>query len=166
MITADVPVFPNNVVDLVRKRLGLVDEDLAVFRRPLRDTDPVQSIGIFGMQWVPVEESYELLGAPQATQPTLQTYMLMIQAYVKDTDEERGLATHSVLTKTIRSILYGDEPLQVGLGSLVISMNNSLERSKRWGIRQSRYFSNELDGDWIYLSTTEFWLETETEKNG
>lgn len=163
MITEKTPVFPNNVVDLLNTRLNLIDDDLRIFRRPLRETDPVQSIGIFAMQWMPQDDSYEFRGFPSASQPTIQSYLIMLQAFIRDADEERGLATHSVLTKTIRSILYGDEPLQVGLSSLVISMNGSSEHSKRWGIRQSRYFSNELDGDWIYLSTTEFWLETETE---
>ena len=163
MISESVPVFPNNVVDLLHKRLSLMDDDLFVIRRPLRETDPQQSIGIFAMQWVPNEESYEFLGVPKATTPTLQTYLIMIQAFIRDADEERGLATHSVLTKMVRSILYRDDPLQVGLSSLVVSMSSSLERAKRWGLRQSRYFSNELNGDWLYLSTTEFWLETETE---
>lgn len=163
MISEEIPVFPNNIVDLVSLRVSMLDPDLFAVKRPLRQTDPAQSVGIFAQQWAPNEQSYEFLGVERASQPTLQTYLIMVQAFVKDTDEVRGLATHSVLSKMIRSMLYRDEPLRVGLSSLAISMHDSLERSKRWGIRQQRFFSNELEGDWIYLSTLEFWLETETE---
>ena len=95
-------------------------------------------------------------------EPTLQQYLITVQAFVKDMDEERGLATHSVLSKMIRSMLYRDDPLRVALGSLSVTTDNSIERTQRWGIRQQRYFSNELSGSWLYLSTLEFWLETET----
>jgi hypothetical protein len=156
-------VFPNNIVDLVQTRTALLDEDLFVIRRPLRTSDPNQAVGIFASQWLPNEESYEMLGGPVGRhEPTLQTYLVTVQAFVKDMDEERGLAVHSVLSKMIRAMLYRDNALRVGLSALLVSMNGSTERTQRWGIRQQRYFSNELSGSWLYLSNLEFWLETET----
>lgn len=163
MINAATPVFPANVVDLISARAAFLDADLFIARRPLRESDPVQAVGIFGSQWYPDEESYEMRGAPAGRhEPTLQNYMIGVQAFVKDMDEERGLAAHSVLSKMIRAMLYRDEPLRVGLAALSVTMSGSTERAKRWGIRSQRFVSNELQGSWLYLSTLEFWLETET----
>ena len=163
MIVEDQNVFPNNVVELVTARTRLLDTDMFVTKRPLRESDPNQSVGVFAAQWLPEEDSYEMVAAPVGRhEPTLQQYIITVQAFVKDMDEERGLATHSVLSKMIRSMLYRDDPLRVALGSLSVTTDNSIERTQRWGIRQQRYFSNELSGSWLYLSTLEFWLETET----
>lgn len=160
---ADGPVFPDNAVSLVKARAALIDPDLFVIGRPLRDSDPVQSVGIFGTQWVPNEESYEMKGAPAGRhEPTVQSYLVTIQGFVKDMDEERGLSVHSILSKKLRSMLYRDDPLRVGLLALSVQMNGSTERAKRFGVRTQRYVSNELNGTWLYLSTLEYWLETET----
>lgn len=99
---------------------------------------------------------------PAPSEPTISTYVIGVQAFVKDFSEERGLARHSVLSKMIRSMLYRDAPLRVGLSALSVTMNDSVERSQRWGIRAQRYLSNEIDGNFLYLSTLEFWLDTET----
>lgn len=163
MITADLSVFPNNIVELIHLRCSYIDSDLFITNRPLRDTDPVQAIGIFAAQWLPNEDSKEMSGGlPGPSEPTIQTYLVSVQSFVKDMDEERGLAVHSVLSKIIRSMLYRDEPLRVGLASLSVDMNGSTERTQRWGVRTQRYFSNEITGNWLYLSTLEFWLDTET----
>jgi hypothetical protein len=163
MISEDTVVFPNNAVNLVALRTGLLDEQIRVFRRPLRESDPQVSAGIIAATWEPDSESMQIMGQPMGrNEPTLQTYLIAVQAFVKDFNEERGLARHSVLSKMIRSMLYRDEPLRVGLSSLSVTMNDSVERARRWGIRSQRFFSNEIDGDFLYLSTLEFWLETET----
>jgi len=167
MITATTPVFPNNVIDITKTRVELLDADLKVFRRPLRDTDPNQSVGIFATQWVPDEESHEMLGnAPGGMgsfhDPSIDRYLCAVQAFVKHMDEEVGLATHSVLSEMLRTMLYRDTALRVGLSSLATELNGVRKRTTRWGISQQRYFSNELTGSFLYLSTLEFWLETET----
>lgn len=163
MISEDLVVFPNNVVNLLATRSLLIDPDVRVFRRPLRESDPQQSIGIIAATWEPDEESLEIRAfLPGHHEPTLQTYLIGIQAFVKDFNEERGLARHSVMSKLIRSMLYRDDPLAVGLRSLSVTMNDSVESTRRWGIRTQRFFSNEIDGDFLYLSTLEFWLDTET----
>lgn len=165
-ITADTPVFPNNVVDILYTRLGMIDPDIFVVRRPLRHTDLAQSIGIFGSMWMPDQESLEIRGIgsgmPGSQEPTLSRYMITIQAFVKDMDEERGLATHSVLSKMILAILYRDQPLRVGLSSLSAEVLGVTEHARRWGITSQRFLNNELgDNEWLYLSTVEFWLDTE-----
>lgn len=162
MFQADENVFPNNIVEIVSMRADFLDPDVVVLKRPLRNTDPVQSIGVFATQWLPNDESKEFLGRERATQPTLSSYRVAIQAFVKDQDEMRGLNTHAAMSRVIRNMLYMDQPLRVALSSLSSTLGTTTESSQRWGISQQRFFSNELSGNWLYLSILEFWLETET----
>lgn len=163
MIVETDPVFPNNVVDLIYTRAASIDVDLERFRRPLRPEDPQQSFGVYAALWTPNEDSIEMRGGINASEPTLNRYTVMVQAFVKDGDEERGLATHSVLSSRVRSMLYRDNPLQVGFGALdwTDPVTQVREKSRRWGIRNQRYMSNEITGSWLHLSSIEFWLETE-----
>lgn len=163
MITDTISVFPNNAISLMKTRLATIDADLFITGRPLRETDPVQAIGVFSESWSPEESSYEMRGLPSGRQePTLQDYLITVMGFVKDMDEERGLAVHAILAKRIRAMLYRDEQLRLGLLALTVTMNGSTERTKRFGIRTQRFVSNELNNSWLYLSTLEFWLETET----
>jgi hypothetical protein len=162
MIVADETQFPNNIVQVVAARSALIDTDLFVIKRPLRNTDPNQSIGVFASTWVPDDESKEMLGSAFAVQPTLSRYQISVQAFVKDMDEIRGLNTHAVLSRMVRSMLYTDNPLRVALSQLQSTLNGATEQSQRWGVSHQRFFANEIGGDWLYLSILEFWLETET----
>lgn len=163
MITEDTLLFPQNVVAVLSNASALLDPDLSIFRRPLRDTDPVQSIGIFAAQWYPQEDSYEMRGGLAGpSEPTIDRYTITIQALVKDADEQRGLAVHSVLGKLVRTMLYRNPALRVGLSSLVTTTGESTERVTRWGVQTQRFHSNEISGSWLYLSTLEFWVETQT----
>lgn len=168
MIKADDAVFPNNIVSLVKVACKLLDDDpdennrVAVFGRPLRESDPVQAIGVFAVQWTGEDESTEMRGTIGGSMPTLQTYRCVIQAFVKDMEEERGLNAHSVLSQMVRRMLYRDQPLAVALTRLTASVSGYTERVNRWGISNQRFISNELSGNWLYLSNLEFWVETET----
>jgi hypothetical protein len=163
VIAVDYTQFPYNAVNLIAARAQTLDADLFVTKRPLRESDPIQSIGVFGQQWMPDEDSYEMRGLPGGVhQPTLSSYLLGIQAFVKDGDEERGAATHGTLSKMVRTMLVNDPTLRVGLRSLSVTTSGSTERTQRFAVRTQRYLSNELSGSWLYLSTIELWLETET----
>lgn len=165
MIEETDAVFPNNVASLLVQRFQYIDEDLVILRRPLRIADPVQSIGIFSSMWAPDAQSMEMraLGSPTPSEPTINRYAFAVQAFIKDMDEERGLATHSVLSKMVLAILYRDQPLRVGLGALESEVMGVRERTLRWGVVAQRFLSNELgESEWLYLSTTEFYLDTET----
>jgi hypothetical protein len=155
-------MFPMNVVKIVSLRSELLDSDLHVFQRPLRATDPNQSIGVIASLWNPDDESKEMLGQAFASQPTLSRYMISVQAFVRDMDKERGLNVHGVLSRMIRSMLYNDAPLRVALSQLSSTLNGVTEVSQRWGISQQRFFVNEIADEWLHLSILEFWLETET----
>lgn len=163
MIDSSTVVFPNNIVSLVNTQAQLLDPDLFVVARPLRESDNIQSVGTYAMEWSPDNDSFEMRGMPVGrSEPTLQYYLINVQGFVKDMDEERGLAVHSILSKRLRSMLYRNDALRVGLLALSVTMDGSTERAKRFGVRRQNYVSNELNGTWLYLSTLEFWLETET----
>lgn len=163
MITPDNTIFPNNAVVLITDRVKLLDTDLAnaVFGRPLRNSDPNQCVGVFGSVWVPDQDSLEMRGFMPTQEPTLGRYIITVQSFVKDMEEERGLNTHNTLSRILRGMLYNDAPLRQSLATLSSTVGNSTERYKRSGVSQQRYFSNELQGQWLYLSILEFWLETE-----
>lgn len=161
MIVASDAVFPNNAVLVIAEHLKTLDADLFVTKRPLRKTDPNQSVGVYATYWSPNEDSYESRGIPSAHEPTLNNYIIGIEAYIKDGDEERGLSAHSVLSSSIRAMLYRDPELLVALRSLIAVTAQSKERLQRFGIRTQRYSSNELQGSFLYLSVLEIWLETE-----
>jgi hypothetical protein len=162
-IVASDAVFPNNIVSMMSSRFALLDPDLFVTNRPLRSTDPVQAVGVFASTWTPNPDSYEIRNAPIGPgEPTLQDYLITVHAYIKDMDQERGLATSSVLSKMLRTMLYHDEPLRIGLTSLQSRSNGTVETLKKWNIRTQRYNSNELQGNWLFLSTMDILAETET----
>ena len=163
MILAVGTDFPYNAVDAMAARFEDIDPELFVIKRPLRESDPIQSIGVFGVQWMPDEDSFEMKGLPAAIhEPTLANYIITVQMMVKDADEERGAGAHATLSKIVRTMLYRDEALRVALRQLSSTVAGSTERTGRFGVRTQRYLSNELSGSWLYLSTIEFWLETET----
>lgn len=167
MIEQDETVFPNNVVKYVALAMGTIDPDVKVFKRALRNVDPQQSIGVFPQTWGPDPSSLEMqaLGAPAPQLPTIQEYTLGVQSFVKDSEEERGLAVHAALSTAVRMVLYTNTNLQVVLGGMSASPATGwTESMRRWGIRTARYFSGEINAQMLYLSTLEFWIETETRR--
>lgn len=161
MITADNTTFPNNIVEMIATRAELIDDDLFVAKRPLKPTDPNQSIGINATLWTPDDDSLEMRGMAQM-EPSLSRYLITIQAYVKDMDEINGLNVHSVLSRRLRAMLYNDAPLRAALWGLSSTLLGVTEKTQRWGVSRQRFYSNEISSSWLYLSILEFWLETET----
>lgn len=148
--------FPMLIVDALAEELAFTIGVGKVLRRPLRPTDPDGSIGVIAADWVP---NAMVIGQHD---PAVGTYLFQIQAFVKHTDEEEGRDAHADFAQRIRLMLYRNAGLRVRLGGLAHTADGLIERVQRWGIRQQRYAANEVDGEFLYLSTTEFWTETET----
>lgn len=166
MIGNSIVVFPNNIVEIVKTRTQFLDSDLTILKRPVRASDPTQTVGLTAASWLPDLTSYEFPylggGNVQAGEPTLQRYTINVTSFVKDMDEENGQAVHSVLAALLRSMLYRDNTLRVGLAALSVTMNGHIERAKRWGVSNQRFLNNTVDQQFMFVSTLEFWLETET----
>lgn len=161
MIAADSTAFPGNVIAAIKPRIAALDADLFVVSRPLQPTDPQQSVGIMPVQWGPRPESLEMGGAFPG-EPTLQRYDFVIQCMIKDTDQQSGPAVISSLSTMVRRMLYRGNGLAIDLSSLTSSALGSTERTQRWGVTNQRFLSNEISGNWIFVSTLEFWVETES----
>jgi hypothetical protein len=151
-------VFPNNAVELIVARINTLYPELLVVKRPLKQTDLSQSVGVYPSLWQPDETSYE----HPSKQPTVQRYIVKVQSFAKDTVEERGIAIHSVMAKVIRTMLYNDDPLFVGLNVLSVTMFGVTERIQRRGILRQQYMNNEISGQFLFLSTLDYYIETET----
>jgi hypothetical protein len=162
LIPADETVFPANVIKLIQASIQQYDDGLFVTNRHLRPSDPNESCGVFPVQWQPDNESLEMRGALGASEPTIQRYSIGVEVFVKDADEIRGLIRHAMFAKIVRALLYRDDALRVSLQALSVTLLGTTERMGRYGIRTARYISNEISGSWLYVSTLEFWFETET----
>lgn len=163
MIDTTIEVFPNNVCSLMVARLKTIDSDIRVFQRPLRESDGTQVIGVFPITWTPDDSTFEMDGQfVPAGQPTVQRYIIGVQSFVQDSDEVQGIKVHSILAKRVRSMLYRDNPLAVGLNTLQVSMDGSTERIQKRGIQVQRFLANEIGGVFMFLSSAEYYVETET----
>ncbi len=158
-LVAEVLPFPNNVLILLYQELVQLEGIEYVGVRPLKPEDPPVSLGLFVIDWVPGE--LEMAGTPNPD-PTISTYLYGIQALVQHANREEGLLKHTLLSKMIRSMLYRRESLRVRLSQLNETSLGVTERTQRWGVRQQRFMSNDLEGSFLYLSTLEFWVETES----
>lgn len=172
MLDPDVIVcFPNNVVDMLATQLKNIEMPLPtnvenrvrVHKRPIRETDYTQSISVIPSLWVPDEDSFEMAG--DKNEPTIQRYTIAIEALVVDMDEERGLATHALLSSLVRLMLYRNPAIRVGLPMLEVDLSGYREKLARWGISQQRFANNQIGKNFVFLSTVDFWFETDIEKN-
>lgn len=158
-------VFPSNVIQLIHARMRQKWPSTGLHMRPLRVADKVKAIGLFPSDWTPDIDSFEFqqpVNPRPAGFPTVQSYLIMVQAFVKDMDAERGIRMHSLMSKAIRSLLYHDTPLALGLQSLRVEMDGVAETIQRRHIVRQKYISNEIDGSFLYLSTLQYSIETES----
>lgn len=152
--------FPTNGLMVIYDVMATIPGVELVVRRPVRPVDPNFTIGVTSLDWQPVGKP-EMRGVPNPD-PTLSRYIYSIQAFVKHSDVDEGLRLHAHLAKMIRVMLYRDADLRVRLPALTETELGVTERTQRWGVLRQNYMSNEVDGTWLHLSTTEFFLETET----
>lgn len=158
--------FPNNCIALLAARAQAYcdpnplagESAVQIYKRPLRTSDPTQSIGIFPSMKRPDNNSFEFT----SLEPTLKRYTVILQTVVQDTKEEDAISVHSILSNRLWRMLYRDSPLNMGLTALNVVADNSIERIQRRGVELQRYLSNEINGSFIQTAWIECWFETET----
>lgn len=128
----------------------------AIVKRPVRGSDPNMTIGFSEVDWVPIEHSIGL------HEPSRGRYLVSVQAYNKHGDEEEGISIHAAFTKNLRAMLYRSAALRIRLGGLSETSMGVTERATQWGVRQTRYLSNEINHTFSFVSSTQFWIETES----
>jgi hypothetical protein len=164
---AAILAFPGNVMQVLETRFlaGITDVDV-VAKRPLTPLDPSFSIGLVALNWQPGDHEIGSASSNPGTlgrvEPSTGTYHYLIQALIKHSDALEGLAYHGLFTKQVRAMLYRDPGVRLGLAALTEKSMGVTERLQKWGIGAQRFASNEIDSEWLYLSTTELWVETET----
>lgn len=146
---------------VLTERLSDSGVSYTIAMRPLRPNDPNRSIGIFAVDWQPRQETMEMGGPGSPEEPLLQRYNIRVQNLVKHSNEAEGRAMFADDAKTIRAILYRDMDLRVRLLAIQETDLGSLERVKKYGVRQQRYLNNDVRGTMLYLTATELWFETE-----
>lgn len=158
--------FPGNVVKVLAEeypRIPDVERVGGVVARPLNRLDSNFMIGVVALHWEPggTERSgqSQLLGQNEST---LNTYNFMVQGLVKTMDEEVGIASSSLFAKIIRTMLYRDPRVRLRLSQLSEVSLGFHERFSKLVVRSQRYASNEVEGNWLYLSVTDFAVVTET----
>lgn len=149
--------FPDNLVNEFKTSLAQLPGIETVVGRALRMSDPNASAGVFATEWLPGE-----MGIGKPREPLDNRYTIVIQLLIKHMNEEEALAQHSVLSKSIRVMVYRDADLQVRLPQLSEESSGVRERVLKWGVRAQRFLSNELDKQFLFLSSTEVVVTTET----
>lgn len=149
--------FPENVLVELKAAFDEHMDDFEVINRPLRVMDPAKSIGLFLLNWHPLTESQQI----GQEEPALSRYDYRIQILIKSSDEILARSLFGNAQKSVRAILYRDHDLAVRLLGLIEEILGSRETLKRYGMTRQSFANNELQGQFVYLTTTELWVETE-----
>ena len=156
-------VFPNNVIEALVSHVEAIDPKVRCLRRRLVVSDASYSVGITVSSVVPDAETFEMVGMSSGHHDaTIRRYEFSVQALVKDAKETRGMYSHALLSQLVWVTLARNPNLDVVLGELRSTILGTTETTSRWGISRQQFFSNELQGSFVYLTVLDFWLETQT----
>lgn len=147
--------FPDNIIEVLKERLGAIEGVESVVSRVVEPSDPNGVLGVVSDEWV--ADDWQI----GSWEPAVGTYKLMIMHLVKNTNAEEGNRTHRLVAKAIRLMLYRDADLRHALGQLREG-TDPIERALQWSIAIQRFGSNEIAGQFTFLSVTELNFQTET----
>lgn len=150
-------VFPLNILKELETSVKQYMDDHDVVNRPLRPSDASLAVGIFLTSDVPNQQDAQI----GQLEPVTKRYTIRMQTLVASTDEEDGRAQAALSSKTLQAVLYRDAGLHVRLRELTEDLLGTRERVQRFGSSGTRYLNNELGGKFLYVSGTDFWVETE-----
>lgn len=150
--------FPDNVIELLALRLQALQCVDRTVIRSLNPMDAHQTAGIEAMEWAAVE--YEMMdGMPE---PSICEYTLAIQHVVLHAEQEAGQKLHRDAAKSIRLMLYRDQGFVVPLRQIKEVAEGRVERILKWKVNRQAFASNEISGNFVSMSATEFSFQTET----
>lgn len=158
MLDETLAYFPMNAVDVYAEHMALIDPDLYVYKRMVDPTDQNYTICVTPTQWNPDVYSNEIRGGPH--EETIQNYGISIVSMILDSDEERGIRTHSNLSTRIRAKLYRDESLRIALQGLKTELDGVVERAFNWNISSQQYLSSENSGYFRFVSALDINFRT------
>lgn len=152
---ADTP-FPVCIVEVLAEFLENVPGVDTVMQRPLWPTDPHASVGVSAADWSPVDMQ---IGQYD---PAIAAYSVTIETLVNVSNEVEGRNMTAEMAKSIRTMLYRDANLRVRLAQTQEVANGVREHVSHWKIRAQRFASNKVRSSFLYVSTTDLIVETET----
>lgn len=147
-----------NIVDELITSMGTYLPDHTVIGRPVRFSDPARTVGVYPVDFTPVEDSKQI----GQVEPALHRYLIRIQNMVKVADEVYGKQLFSLDSKSIRVVLYRDTTLHVRLRGLAEELLGTREVVKRWGIGRQRFLNTDLQSQFTFVAQTDFWVESES----
>lgn len=153
---SDVECFPANIVSAVLLSVEDVEGIEAVVGRPVRPLDPNACAGVYAVDWLPQDYS---IGQHE---PAIAKYCVNIQVLIKHMNEEEARLQHSVLSKRVRTMVSRDTDFRVRLAALSETSMGVTERAQKWSVRAQRFLSNEIEGQFLFLSTMELVVDVET----
>lgn len=156
--------FPAILVEFLATRYESLTLGFNVVRRMPRNSDANYTIGVVPITKTPDQDTNEMRGPNSFVGPTNQQLVIVIYAFVKDSDHTRGMATHSVLAEIVESMLVDDLGTRAGLAVLEATVLGITKKVARFWVRQTRYISNELGGTNQFMSATELIVELEKSK--
>ena len=159
--------FPGDIIASVKAAINAemdLPEGITCLGRPLRTTDAHGATGIFPVNKRADQDSIFIGGGPPV--PTLRRYEFRIHQLVKHSNEEEGLAQYSQVAEDLWNMLYHDRDLHVALAALVETSGTRIQRFQKSGIAQQNFLNNEINKQFIFLVSTEYWVETQTDDTG
>lgn len=158
MLSDELAFFPVNVVDVLARHLALIDPDVRVKKRMVDPADEQYTICVVPTQWSPDRDSNEIRGGPN--EETLQNYGISVVSILADSNEERGIRTHSNLASRIRTVLYRSADLRLELQQLRVDIDGQIERAFGWRIESQQYLSSENSGEFRFVSGLDITFKT------
>jgi len=152
-------MFPTNIVDALAEhliRLAAID---VVKKRSFRASDSAKQITIQASIRRPDSDGY----AVGFRYPCVYTCLVNIQIFLKSTDEEHGNRLTYDTAEELWLMLHTDESLKAELDALQVPVQgNEVQRISRMKVIEQRFFDDEADGEFGYMSNTavEFMITT------
>lgn len=152
--------FPACICALAETRFTALDLDLNIVRRMPSTDDENYTLGIVSITKTPQPQSAEIIGGSFVGGSILE-YLIVFYSFVKDGERERGAANHAAFAEIVEHIVADDPVFRAGLGVLSSTIMGQRKRYQSHKIRTTRYLSNEIGGNHLYMSATEVIFEVE-----
>lgn len=147
--------FPACICSLAEARFNLLALDINVVRRMPDTDDENYTLGIVPVSKTPSPDTAEIAGPLTFVGGTIVEHVIVFYSFVKDGERERGAASHSAFAEIVEHIVADDPAFKQGLGLLESTIMGQRKRMQNHYIRTTRYLSNEIGGNHLYMSATE-----------
>ena len=151
--------FPHNVLHSMSASLtGLTNVSGTKLRR-LEMADANNLAGIYATRWEPGK--FHIRSGQRA--PMTAKYHYEIQHVHRSADSATGHEFSVDVAREIRQLLYRDAALDTAIQALSETASGLTESTLRWGTSGQTLWSKEGGkGQFLHVSVTSFWVETQT----